>query len=354
MRYSKARIAGLGAELPPETLSSAEIEERLAPLYARIGLHPGRLELLTGIKERRFWPGSVRPSEVAARAGQKAIEASGVDKHKIGCLIHASVSRDFLEPATANVVHHALGLSPGAVTFDVSNACLGVLNGILIAANMIELGQVEAALVVAGENGRPLVEHTIQSLLADPSVTRKSIKGAIASLTIGSGAVAVLVSAEGLAPEGHSLRAAAVRSASEHYELCQGGQASAGHAPLDAGVQDGSALSMSTDGEALLYAGIKLAEQTWADLGQVIPAYAPDRVITHQVGKAHSKALFSALKLDPDASFTTYESLGNVGSVSLPITLALAEEAGVVAAGQEVALLGIGSGLSCMMMAVRW
>src|SRR5262245_53939079 len=140
MKYQNVALAALGHELPPRVLTSKAIEDRLAPLYARLGLPEGRLELMSGIRERRYWPDAVRPSEVAARAGEQALERSGIAREAIGCLIHASVCRDFLEPATANVVHDRLGLRRDCQVFDVSNACLGVVSAMLIAANMIELG----------------------------------------------------------------------------------------------------------------------------------------------------------------------------------------------------------------------
>lgn len=353
MKFDRVAIAGLGYDLPPEILGSNAIEDRLAPVYERIGLHAGRLELMTGIRERRYWPGEVRPSTVATTAGRRAIEKSGVAKERIGCLVHASVCRDFLEPATANVVHDALGLPASAHVFDVSNACLGVLNGMTIVANMIELGQIEAGLVVAGENGKPLVDSTIAALLADDTVTRKSIKGAFASLTIGSGAAAVLLAREDIAPTPHRFLGATVQNATQHHELCRGGAAAEGHAPQDGGVGSGSALAMNTDAEALLVAGIELAKSNYANFTSEVLA-APDRVVTHQVGKAHHMTLFSALELDPTSGYTTFDSLGNVGSVSVPITLAMAVDAGFVEPGQSVALLGIGSGLSSIMAGVQW
>ncbi len=303
---------------------------------------------MTGIRERRFWPDPVAPSAIAARAGAQALERSGIDPARIGCLIHASVCRDFLEPATANVVHEALGLAPSCVLFDLSNACLGAMNAVTVAANMIELHQIEAALVVAGENGKPLVESTIAALLADPAISRTSIKDSIASLTIGAGAAALVLARADLAP-GHRLLGAAVRSATEHHRLCRGGIEGG-----DTGVGDATALTMSTDSEALLHAGVSLAGRTWPGFVEATGIAAPDRVITHQVGKGHHAALFAALALDPARGYVTYDRLGNVGSVSLPISLGLAAEAGFVSAGQTVALLGIGSGLSCLMMGVKW
>ena len=110
----------------------------------------------------------------------------------------------------------ASSLPADCLVYDVSNACLGVMNGMLQVANMIELGQIRAGLVVGTESSRPLVETTIAALNADTSLTRQQIKQAVASLTIGSGSAAVLLVDRTLEPHrqsaGHgrgSLRAAA-------------------------------------------------------------------------------------------------------------------------------------------------
>lgn len=344
MRYERVALAGLAHELPPREVTSAVLEAQLEPLYARLGLHAGRLELMTGIRARRFWTDGVLPSEVAGQAGKRVLQQAGFDPGRIGCLIHASVCRDALEPATAHVVHEALGLSAAAVAFDVSNACLGVLNGMVIVANMVELGHIQAGLVVSGENGGPLVESTVRTLLAEGAVTRRTLKDHFASLTIGSGAAAVLLCRRDLAREAPAFRGVVVKTASEHHALCRGG----------AFVAPGSAesgLRMRTDSEALLHAGVGLARSAWRDAQRELGfAEAPlDRFITHQVGRSHHRALLEALDLDPERTFTTFETLGNVGSASWPITLSMAMDAGFVAPEHCVAVLGIGSGVATIM-----
>jgi 3-oxoacyl-[acyl-carrier-protein] synthase-3 len=348
VRFERVAIAALGHEVPPAVLSSSAIEDRLAPLYQRIGLVPGRLEMMTGVRERRFWPDAeaARPSASATRAGARALAAvPSIARERIGVLVHAAVSRDFLEPATAALVHDALGLSPEAEFYDLSNACLGVATAMMNLGALIDAGRIEAGLIVAGENGAPLTETTIAELLSDPSVTRQSIKPALASLTIGSGAAAVLLARADLAPPGSPrLLGGVVRAASRHHRLCRGDSTG------------GGGLTMRTDAEALLEAGVELAKETWPRFVQELEPEIParPRAFTHQIGRAHTQAMFAALDLDPAASFFTYDRLGNVGSVSLPITLCLASEAGRIARGETIALLGIGSGLSTAMLGVRW
>jgi 3-oxoacyl-[acyl-carrier-protein] synthase-3 len=171
MRYEHVAVAACRHLLPDEVVPSLDLEARLEPVYARLGLSAGRLELMTGIVARRFFPPGTRPSAVAARAGELALESLSAEleaaggRDALGLLVHASVSRDFLEPATASVVHHTLGLGERCQAFDLSNACLGVASAMSMAAEAIERGSLRAALVVAGEDGRPLVEATLRGLL---------------------------------------------------------------------------------------------------------------------------------------------------------------------------------------------
>ena len=343
MRFSDIALAGLAHVLPDEVLTSAEIEERLAPVYGKLSLSPGRLELLSGIRERRAWPRGTRPSHVAARAGALALERSGIARASIGVLVHASVCRDFLEPATASVVHRTLELSPRCQAFDLSNACLGFVNALVVVGSMVERGEVEAGLVVAGEDGGPLVEATIARLLAADSNARSELKRAFASLTIGAGAAACVVTRVSRAPGAPRLLGGASLAATEHVDLCSGDFASGAEGPL-----------METDSEALMRAGCELARRTWTEFEREVgwSRADVDRIVTHQVGSAHRRLLFETLGLDLARDYSTFPMLGNMGSVSLPATLALAREAGFVRPGDRTALLGIGSGLQCLMLAV--
>src|SRR3989441_13245068 len=72
MRYSTVCIESIGYELPKHVVTSAEIEARLAPLYDRLQLPYGRLEMMSGIRERRFWGGGGDPRAAAAQAGRQA------------------------------------------------------------------------------------------------------------------------------------------------------------------------------------------------------------------------------------------------------------------------------------------
>ncbi len=348
MKYEHVCIEQFGYVLPDEVVTSVELERRLSPVYSRFGLHEGRIELMSGIRERRLWPAGTMPSDVSARAGRAALEASGFLAEQVECLLHTSVSRDCLEPASAAFVHSALSLPPHVTMFDISNACLGFLNGMLVAANMIELGQIKVALIVAGEHSRHLIESTVRVLLEDRSLTKKQLNDAFASLTIGSGAAALVMAHESVSKTGHRLLGGAVLASSDANHLCRGTE--------DVGFSDGAHMVMSTDSETLLVAGCELAVETWTRAkAQLAWKNADvDRCFTHQVGVAHRDRLYETLDLDPTLDFSTLEYLGNVGSVSVPITMALGTEQNPPTPGDRVALMGIGSGLNCVMLGVEW
>ena len=342
MRYSKVFLRNFGYELPPNIVSSAELENRLMPVYDRLKLPEGRLELMSGIKERRFWDANTMPSQGAALAGKKALVNSGLSPSDVDCLIFTSVCRDMMEPATAAFVHHQLGLKDKCQVFDLSNACLGFLNGMIVLANMIELGQIRHGLIVAGETAEDLVESTVNALLSDEFLTRKLMKPSFASFTIGSGAVALVLSAEP-SHSTHRLIGGACRANTRHNDLCKGANSS-------------KDTLMSTDSEELLKRGVETAALVWQDFLAEMQ-WDSDMIawfFCHQVGSAHAKLLTQTLGIDPGKNFETLSFLGNVGSVSAPITLAMGVEQGVLSAGDKAAVLGIGSGINCLMLGLEW
>jgi 3-oxoacyl-[acyl-carrier-protein] synthase III len=217
MLYSKVYIDAFGYELPPNVITSQDIERRLETVYEALHFQIGQLEALTGIRERRFWDPDYSMSQGAIKAGQKTIEASSVSPEHIGMLVHGGVCRDNLEPATACAVSNGLGLGPDTQIYDVSNACLGVLNGMIQVANAIELGQVKAGLVVSCESARQIVDFTIDRLLETKNMDH--FKKTIATLTGGSGAVAVLLTDASLSDTGHQLLGGVIRSAAVHHKL---------------------------------------------------------------------------------------------------------------------------------------
>ena len=338
MKFKNVVIQSLTAVDPPIRVTSIEIEKQLKPTFERLGIRDNLLEEVSGIGARRFWEDGTLPSDAATLAAEKALDDAGIDRGKIGVIINTSVCRDHLEPSTACIVHGNLGLAEHCLNFDVGNACLAFLNGMDIASRMIERTEIDYALIVDGESSRPITEATIKRLL-EPDVDAEQFRAEFASLTLGSGAAAMILARKELAPQGHPYLGSVSRSATEFNKLCQG--------QMD---------RMVTDTRILLSEGLKLASKTFlaAKIAFGWVASELDQFIIHQVSKVHTDSLVKLLGLDPEKVHAIYPEMGNIGPASVPIVLAKAAELGRIKRGDRVALLGIGSGLNCSMAEIIW
>lgn len=416
MKYSRVYIEAIGYELPPVVVTSSELESRLRPLYDALRIPEGQLEAWTGIAERRWWEPGFSLSQGATLAARKALAAAAVPARSVDALLYAGVCREQFEPATACSVAAGLGISPNAAVYDISNACLGVLNGMIDIANRIELGQIRAGLVVSCETAREINDIMIERMLETRSM--ELFRNSLATLTGGSGAVAVLLTDGSFAAQRkHRLLGGVTQAAPEHHSLCRWGMqsvapaAAAGSAAsvrLDERIESAllstlpqklgavlpayvakrvesllvSALRqniegmlpaavsqrieavlpatftqvMTTDSISVLKHGVSLGLRTWTSFFHKIGWVKDqiDKVICHQVGAGHRDAILKTLDIPADKDFCTYPYLGNIGTVSLPLTAALADEREFLLPGDRVGFLGIGSGLNCLMLGIEW
>lgn len=399
MKYSRVNMEAMGYELPPNVISSEELEGRLEPMYQALHLSPGQLEALTGIKERRWWDEDYPLSDGAAAAAKKALSQCNVEASDVEVLIYAGVCRENFEPATACAVAEQIGIQNDTFIYDISNACLGVMNGIIDIANRIELKQIRAGMVVSCESSRDINEIMIQRMIENTSM--EMFTSSLATLTGGSGAIAIVLTDGSFHNKHtHKLLGGASKAAPEHHRLCRWGislsPVALGKLMLDPDKLQGAvnelmkpdtiptavreimtherlpgfvskmmpseklpaALSqfMTTDSVAVLKHGIDLGLKTWktflGNLGWMKDNI--DKVICHQVGSGHQDSILTTLGIPKEKDFTTYKHLGNIGTVSLPLTAAMADQRGHLKDGDHVSFLGIGSGLNCLMLGWKW
>lgn len=338
MTYLDCDLLGISYIRPDLLISSEQIEKDLSPLYERLKLPYGRIEMQTGIKTRGIFSAKL-PSDIASCAAEELFTTHGLKREDIDLLIYASVCRDFLEPSTASVVHSNLKLSPSCRSFDLSNACLGVLSAIEVSDAMIKSGQAQKVMIVTGENSRPLIEKTIETLNGDTSFTRKSIKKYFANFTIGSAGVALVIGKAGKGVAHFNLNTSL--SDTESHHLCHG------HGSPDE-------LVMETNSEELMQKGIALAKKNWNKFKDQLGQEVVDHYICHQVGIQHRNFMYQSLGLDLSKDHTSFERYGNTGPAALPLTLALAMEKKQFKAKEKICLLGIGSGLHTQMTELIW
>jgi 3-oxoacyl-[acyl-carrier-protein] synthase-3 len=338
MRYENVCIEGMGYFIPEHVVTTQWIEEQLAPLYEALHIPEGRIEQLTKIRERRWFDKGVAFSDAASWAGERALRDAGVDPDEVQFLINTSVCRDYIEPANAVIVHHNLGLPATAANFDLSNACLGFLNGMVVAANMIELDQIDTALIVSAEGVRDGQRATIARLLANEA-DKGALRENLASFTLGSGSVAMVLTHRRKSKTGKRLLGGYTYAQTQHHGLCV--------AQPD---------WMRTDSSTLLREGLNVIAAAWAgfqrELGWTNDVI--DRLFTHQVSEKQRLMGLKMVGLPEGIDYPTLTTLGNVASVSCPLCMAMARDEGFLEDGHRVAMVGVGSGINSIVLGVQW
>ncbi len=332
--FDDVAILSIEAVDAPEVVTSADIDERLAPFYERTETRPGLLESLAGITQRRQWPADMSFTDAAALAGEKAIEAAGIDRNKIGLMIDTSVCRARLEPSSAVSVHDELNLPSSCMNFDLSNACLGFMNGMHLAGSMLEAGQLDYVLLVDGEGTREIHDNTINRLL-DESSNADDLFSNFATLTLGSGAAAMVLGRHSENEGSHRVVGGFFRADTVHQDLCVG-----------------SLENMRTDTRGLLEAGTELVKRSWDEITNKDRWYDMKAYVLHQVSQVHTQAVIDTLGIDSERVPRTFPMYGNIGPAAVPVTLAAIQQS--LFAGDGVLLAGIGSGLNSAFIELQW
>ena len=339
------RITGVGSELPPDVVTTAEVEERAG--LARFGLEPGWLEHVTGVKTRRWAAAGVQPSALAAAAGTKALSAAGMDPLEVDTLVFAGITRDCLEPATANLVAEAVG-TRNARVFDLLNACNSLVDAIDVGDSLIRTGKAERVLVATGERASLAMNWQAR--------TMDELLQAVASLVVGDGGGAVVLQPSD--EPGRGLRARAFRSDATQWRHATGMtfRPETQACELCGGLLDRPLRCRGRDLFAaafgLLYPTMEtvMASTGWRydDLDLIFCHQPTKRFVEHAMpflGDAAS----AASKL-----WATAERYGNTSTTSLPLALAEAEAAGVLVPGAKVLVLAPSSGVSAAAVTMVW
>ena len=291
----------------------------------------------------------------AALAAERALDKAGLSPSDVEMLVYGAVCREDFEPATACHVAARLGsLADHATVYDVSNACLGVMTGMVQVASAIELGPHHVRPRRPRARARADInEVALARLLKAP--TMENFLGSVATFTGGSGAIAVLLTRDDAHAGIARLLGGTSCAAPEHHELCRWGIEP--HALANAPDDDPALREFArTDSAGVLKHGVALGQRTWSRFLETLKwrARDVDKTICHQIGAAHQQTMLEVLGRDSASDYATYKHLGNMGTVALPMATALAHERDWLEVGDKVGLLGIGSGLNCTMLGAEW
>ncbi len=329
----RSRVAGLGVYLPEDTRSTAETERELRRRNPELVLAPGLIARLTGVKTVHLRPEGWQTSDLAVAAAKTALADS---PGRIDLLIFASASQDLIEPATSHIVAAKLGLD--CPVMDVKNACNSVLNAMQVADALIRSGQYRRVLIASGEQPSHAVRWQLDS--------REQFLRSFPGYTMSDGGAAVILEAS----EGEcGILGSTFVAVSSNWKIGTLGTGGS----MDPHAANGSHFDM--DGPALQRAFLALGPDAvlgtlreldleWSDF---------DLVAIHQVALPYLTPIFERLGVADDKTIVTIEDHGNLASVTLPLQLVLAREAGTISAGSLVALIGLAGGISLGVMVLR-
>ncbi|WP_371523089.1 3-oxoacyl-ACP synthase III family protein [Kitasatospora sp. NBC_01300] len=317
--------------VPEARQSSREIEEELRRQSPGAALPAGLLEHMFGLRERCVAAPGDLPSDLAARAGAAVLEDAGLPPEAIDLLVYTGITKDLDEPATANVVAAKLGVT--APVFDLMNACNGVLSALESADALIRLGSYQRVLVVAGEASSRLTRWRVPD--------RGRLASAMASLTLGDMGAAVLVEASerpGILGSRFFANPAAWPSA-----------------VLRSPYATGRMHELEVDDAALTASFAGLREQTVKAAEELIGDVADCALFcVHQPSAAMTRILCSTTGIPEEAVIPTFPDYGNVATATIPLQLVLAQEQRRLREGDLVGIVGLASGTSVGVMALRW
>lgn len=187
-----ARIIGTGSYLPEKILSNSDLEKIVETSDEWITTR-------TGIKERRLAADDEFTSTMGVKAAQKALEAAGKNAQEIDLILVATLTPDYIFPATATLIQTAIN-APQAAAFDFQAACTGFLYGLSMAKAFIEAGLYQNILLIASEKLSSIVNY----------------KDRNTCILFGDGAAAAVISSQG---EGFAIREVCLGADGEVAEL---------------------------------------------------------------------------------------------------------------------------------------
>lgn len=216
----QARIIGIGSYLPSRILSNADLEHLVDTTDEWIVSR-------TGIKERRIASEEECTSDMGLRAAEAALKNAGISADKLDLILFATMSPDYIAPATAAIIQGKLEASRAAA-FDLQAACSGYLYGLSVAKAYIESGLYNTILFIASEKMSSFINYEDRNtcVLFGDGATAAVITGEGSGLAIGP----ICLGSDGkyfdtaIVPAGGSKKptSEATLKAKEHYFRMEG------------------------------------------------------------------------------------------------------------------------------------
>jgi 3-oxoacyl-[acyl-carrier-protein] synthase-3 len=316
----RACIIGLGHHVPARKVGNAEIE-------ASLGLENGWIEGRTGICSR-FWaePGDTL-SGLAAKAGDMALEAAGIDRKQIGLLLLATSTPDHLLPPSAPLVAHRLGLErAGAV--DLAGACAGFVYAMTFADGFVRLHNKPAIVIAANILSRRInpAERASAVLFADAA-----------------GAVVLAPSSD----LSRGILGSSFVSDGSAYDLIHI-PAGGSNRPFSGEIDIVETRMTIADGREVFVKAVEIMSRCSLEALATAGFSARDvaRFVPHQANARIFNAVGKSLGIEDERIIKTIADYGNSSAATIPLSLSITHGAKPLRANEKLLLTAAGAGLT--------
>jgi 3-oxoacyl-[acyl-carrier-protein] synthase-3 len=327
-RLRRVGLLGTGSYLPERVLTNAELERLVATsddwIVAR-----------TGVRERRLAGPGQAASDLAAAAARQALADSGIAAEQIELIVVATVTPDHVCPPTACFVQQKIG-APRAAGFDLSAACSGFSNALLVADRLVAAGSFANALVIGVE---------VLSALTD-------YEDRTTCVLFGDGAGAVVLAPD---PSGRELL--------DHEVGLDGSGTGLIIVPAGGSARPTSHETVDRREHFIRLEGRQVFRFAVGKMCEIVERIATrngygvadiDLLIPHQANLRIIEAAAAKLGIPLDKVLVNVDRLGNTSAASLPLALDEAVRAGRLRSGDLVCTVAFGAGLSWGASLIAW
>jgi 3-oxoacyl-[acyl-carrier-protein] synthase-3 len=325
-----SRLEGIGASIPAEVLTNADLEKI-------VDTSDDWIVTRTGIHERRIAPAGVDTSDLVVEASRNALKDASVSIEQIDALIVATVTPDTMVSSTAAWVQPKLGLRRGVPVFDLTAACSGWLYGSVLADSLIRSGQARHVLVAGAEVLSRIMnwrDRTTCVLFGDGAGA--SVHGACNAP--GEGLLAQTWGADGSLAGLLWQPGGGVRHPATHETV------------------DQSLHTVHMQGNEVYKHAVRAMQQSVLEVMEQAGVSADDIdiFVPHQANVRIIEATAQRAGLPMEKVFLSIHKYGNVSAASIPMALADARAEGRIQPGMLVMTAAFGAGFTWGASIFRW
>ena len=320
----RAVVKGIGHYLPERIVPNSEFEQMIDTTDEWITSR-------SGIKNRHFAAEGEFTSDLAIKAGQRALADAGLEANDLDAIIVATSTADLTFPSAATMVQHGLGMTRG-FAFDVQAVCAGFIFALSNANAQIISGQAKRVMVIGAETFSRLMDWNDRGTC----------------VLFGDGAGALILEAQDGdgTKEDRGILSVDLNSDGSHRDILY----------VDGGVSTSKTGFLRMEGkEVFRHAVEKLARTAQTAMERAsVTSEDVDWVIPHQANIRIINGTAKKMGVPEDKVVVTVHDHGNTSAASIPLAMSVAKAEGKLKPGQLVVTEAIGGGLAWGAVVLRW